>query len=224
MIKCFPLVKAGSYLCFRWLLKRIVGCKWIPESGSVIIASNHSSLLDGALLTAMLNMQRLSPCHVIVQQESFKEDFFGYILRCGKCIPVDRQSRGSIASMFGLALAYLQKGERVLIFPEGHLNNGESLRLPRPGAALLALESGAPILPVGLRGTRNILPFAGKFNLFARAEIHYGKLIDTTALSREYQTADKARRSELVASLSYLMMAQLGELSGMSLHRRMQKP
>ncbi len=221
MIKSFPLVRAGSYLSIRWLVKKIRGRDRLPRRGAVIIAPNHSSLIDGVMITALVNTTRLSPCHTVVQEESFREDFFGYILRCGKCIPVNRQNKESIARMFGLALAYLQKGEQVMIFPEGHLNNGVNLRLPRPGAALLALESGAPVLPVGLRGTRDIYAPGQKFNFRARAEINYGKLIDTSAMSRLYHTAEKEERKELVAELSLMIMEQIAELSGVKLHRRM---
>ncbi len=223
MFKSFPLVRAGCYCSTRWLINKITGSEHLPRKGSVIITPNHSSLIDGVIITTLFNILRLSPCHTIVQQESFKDDFFGYLLRCAKCIPVDRQSKESIAEMFGLALAYLGKGEQVMIFPEGHLNNGETLRLPRPGAALLALESGAPVLPVGLRGTRNIYRLGEKFNYLSRAQVHYGKLIDTTGLSRLYQRAAAEERKRLIEDLSLRIMLQISELSGMRLHKHLQR-
>ncbi len=221
MRKSFPLCRSGCYLSLRWLINKIIGTDRVPKNGSVILAPNHSSVVDGVLLTALLNISRLSPCHTIVQKESFKEDFFGYLLRSCKCIPVDRQCKQSIIDMFRLALTYLELGDRVMVFPEGHLNNGETLRLARPGAALLALESGAPVLPVGIKGTRDIFPVGGKFNPFARAQIYYGKLIDTSGLSLKYHNSGKDERKIIIDDLSLRIMKQISELSGIQMHRRM---
>ena len=221
MIKSYSLIKAGCYLGTRWFVKKIVGRDRLPKSGSVIITPSHSSLVDGVILTSLINISRLSPTHTIVQKDPFAHPVFGYMLRSARCIPLSRTRKDSIVEMFKVALGYLGKGDVVMIFPEGHLNNGESLRLPRPGAALLALESGAPILPLGLRGTRDIHETGGKFHFHKRAEVHYGKLIDTTALSLQYHSSSKARRKELVDELSMRMMKQIAELSGLQLHRRM---
>ena len=125
--------------------------------------------------------------------------------------------------MLRKAIGYLNNGEPVSIFPEGHLNNGKTLRLPRPGASLLALERGAPILPIGLRGTADVWPSDGKPGLKGRVSIYYGKLICTQAMSEEYHASEAPRREELLKELTQRTMEEISELSGMQLHRRMRK-
>lgn len=221
MRKCLPLCTCGCQLATSIWLKKFHDHERIPRKGGLIYVCNHSSLLDGVLLTSRLSWLRFSPTHTIAYKEPFENKFFGYILRSGRCIPFDRKDKDSIELMLRKALGYLKNGETVALFPEGHLNDGKSLRLPRPGAALLALESGAPVLPLGLRGTREAVPPGGKITFGRKASIHTGRLIDTSAMSRDYHNSDRAGRARLVQELSLQMMRQISELSGQALHRRM---
>lgn len=222
MRKSLPLIKAGCYLATRCFIKKVENKERAPfYNGKLIVAPNHSSLADGVVLGGYINRHRMTPVHFIVQEESFRNKFFHYILRSGQCIPVDRQSPQSIANMFKTALGYLERNEIIGIFPEGHLNDGRTLRLPRSGAALLALESGAPVLPVGMSGFEKIYTAGQKLNLRQRGSINFGKIICTSEMSREYHQADQKRRMEIADELSVGIMRQIAELSGMELHRRM---
>ena len=224
MRKSLPLINAGCYLASRWFIDKVVNKEKAPfHNSKTIITPNHSSLIDGVILAAYINKHRTRPLHFIVQEESFKNKFFHYILKSGRCIPVNRQSTKSINKMFMTALGYLNNNELIGIFPEGHINNGKTLRLPRSGAALLALESSAPVQPVGMRGFNKILTVGQKINLAERGQIYFGDIIDTCKMSKEYHQATQQRRMEIIDKLSTIIMEQIAELSGMQMHKRMHK-
>lgn len=221
MRKNFYLASAGVYLFNHLWLRQIHNKQNIQQKGKMIVACNHSSLLDGLILTSTFNWHRRKPTHTICSSEPFRHWFMGYLLRSAKCIEVERKCRESITLMMQKALAYLAADQAVAIFPEGHLNNGKSLRLARPGMALLALESGSPILPVGIRGSFEAFPVGKKPRFFSPVNLHIGEPINTEDYSRRYHSADTAERAELITEVSTIAMQQISELCGMKMHRRM---
>ncbi len=134
-----------------------MGAGYIPD-GPCIVAANHSSFLDGPLLAAAYAKAKFKPLHMIAYEEPFRNWFMGYFLRSGRCIPFRRGNRQSQADMLKTALAWLNAGEAVGIFPEGHINQKPRLNRPRTGAALLALESGLPVIPAAIIGSAATLP------------------------------------------------------------------
>lgn len=221
MKKSLSLCSAGCRLfCGLWF-KKFYDANRIPQKGKLVYACNHSSLLDGIVTNSVLNWTRFQATHTIAYKEPFNHWFMGYIMRSGRCIPFERGDAQSVKRMLRIALGWLKMEEAVALFPEGHLNDGKTLRLPRPGAAILALESGAPVMPLGLRGTREAFPEDRRPRLKRVVTLHAGQLIDTGSMSEEYHNSDKKRRAELIGELSLLMMRQISELSGQALHRRM---
>ncbi len=221
MKKNLWLVTAGAHLCNKIWLRKVIRPESFPQRGKVIFAANHSSLLDGIIMTTQLNWMRHAPTHTIADQTPFEHWFMGYILRSARCIPFERCNDESTTKMLQMAIGYLKRDEAIGIFPEGHLNNGKSLRLPRPGAALLALESGAPIIPIGLRGTYDAFPVGHRPKLFSPVTMHIGDPIDTADLSANYHNSDKEARQYLISGLSSQIMECISELSGLTPHRRM---
>lgn len=224
MIKCLPIATAGCYMATSIWVKKSYNTDRLPRKGKAIYVSNHSSLLDGVIITSHINWHKKRMIHTISINDPFNHWLLGWCMRSSKCIPYHRGEPGAVEDLIRTSLSYLAVDEQIALFPEGHLNNGKSLRLPRPGAALMALESGAPIIPVGLRNTQEVFPLHGKIKYERKVTMHIGKAIETASLSERYHSSGKEERALIVENILYQMMEQISELSGMPMHRRMKKP
>lgn len=125
---------------------RIVDDGLFPATGPVVMAANHSGLIDGPLVMGLAPR----PVHFMVKQEMF-HGIPGAILRGMGQIPVDRTVADRTA--IGKTLAVLARGDVVGVFPEGTRGLGDVSSV-HAGVTFLALASGAPIVPVACLGTR----------------------------------------------------------------------
>src|SRR3954447_11830103 len=134
------------HLYFR--LSRI-GREHVPD-GPVIIASNHRSFLDPFVLATIARR----PMYYVAKEELFRNRLTAWFLNALGAFPV-RRGQGD-ADMIDTARAILARGDAVLMFPEGTRIRPGSLGRPRRGVGRLALESGAPVVPVAVIGTEAI--------------------------------------------------------------------
>jgi glycerol-3-phosphate dehydrogenase (NAD(P)+) len=134
------VLKAGILVYFR--LRRL-GREHIPDGG-VILASNHRSFLDPFAIGCCLGR----PIYFVAKQELFKNPVIGWFLNCLGAFPVKRG--GSDEESVATSLALLERGEAVVIFPEGTRIRTGSLARPRRGVGRLALESGRPVVPIAV--------------------------------------------------------------------------
>jgi glycerol-3-phosphate dehydrogenase (NAD(P)+) len=134
------------HLYFR--LSRI-GREHVPD-GPVIIASNHRSFLDPFVIATIARR----PLYYVAKEELFRNRFTAWLLNNLGAFPV-RRGRGD-GDMIETAKAILARGDAVLIFPEGTRIRPGSLGRPRRGVGRLALESGAPVVPVAVIGTEAV--------------------------------------------------------------------
>lgn len=186
----------------------------VPD-GPCIIAANHSSFLDGPLLALAYARAKLRPLHMIAYEEPFRNWFLGYFLRAGGCIPFKRGDNRSQAEMLRTALGWLAAGEAVGIFPEGHINQRLLLNRPRPGAALLALESGKPILPAAVLNSNRAFPLGTRFpRLGQRVSVVFGRPLYLMEKEERYQALPRDERKILVKNLGYRIMRAIGMLAG----------
>jgi glycerol-3-phosphate dehydrogenase (NAD(P)+) len=136
------------HLYFR--LSRI-GREHIPADGPVIFAANHRSFLDPFIIATLARR----PLYYVAKKELFeKHRLQAWFLNSLGAFPVDRGNGD--ASMLQTAKAILERGDSVLIFPEGTRIRPGSLGRPRRGVGRLALETGAPVVPVAVIGTEAI--------------------------------------------------------------------
>lgn len=124
---------------------RVVGADRVPTTGPVLLAANHTGLVDGPLVLGVAPR----PLHVLVKEEMFVGPV-GWILRAAGQIPVDRT--GGRAALV-TALAVLRRDGGVGVFPEGNRGRGDATSA-RAGVAWLALNGHAPVVPVAVLGTR----------------------------------------------------------------------
>jgi 1-acyl-sn-glycerol-3-phosphate acyltransferase len=129
------------YITFFVDSVHVLGQPELP-TGPKIIVANHTNVTDGFILP-FLTREKI---HYLIQAETFTLPVNGRLLALADQIPV-YIGRGQEA--LELAKEKLGMGHSVAIFPEGRLNDGRSFRRAGVGAALLAVESGAPIVPVG---------------------------------------------------------------------------
>jgi 1-acyl-sn-glycerol-3-phosphate acyltransferase len=140
----------GGLLARALFAVRLEGTGNVPRTGPVLLAGNHSGLLDGPLLF-LLAPRRTA---VLAKSEIFVGPwprFWGWL----DVVPVQRGTADRSALRAGLAV--LQRGGALAVFPEGTRGSGR-LEAVTPGLAWLALRSGAPVVPVALIGTAQALP------------------------------------------------------------------
>ncbi|HEU5434471.1 MAG TPA: lysophospholipid acyltransferase family protein [Thermomicrobiales bacterium] len=133
---------------------RIVGLEHVPGDGPLLVASNHLHNADPLLLG--LAMPR--PIHFMAKRELYANPIGGWMLRRAGAFPVDRGRADRSAIL--TAEDRLRRGFAVGLFPEGTRSKTGWLQAAHAGAGLIALRSGAPILPVAITGTER-LPFNG---------------------------------------------------------------
>lgn len=129
---------------------QVFGLENVPPTGKVLIAANHTHVMDGPLLYGVMPR----PAAFFVKAEAFIGPFSPFLRRIGQ-IPIRRgvPERAPIAS----ALETLSAGGLVGIFPEGTRGAGDVAEV-RHGIAYLAVRSGAPVVPVAFVGTGALLP------------------------------------------------------------------
>lgn len=121
--------------------------------GALIVSPVHRSNLDVPLLGAT-SPRRL---RYLAKGSLFKTRFWGWFLTVLGGFPLDRGStadRGALKA----ALAVLERGEALAVFPEGERKSGPAVHPMADGAVWLSVRSGAPILPVGIGGSERALP------------------------------------------------------------------
>ncbi len=135
------------HLYFR--MERI-GLEHVPADGPVIIAANHRSFLDPFVIGTMARR----PMYYMAKKELFRRRWQAWVLNALGAFPVDRGAHDEDAIQ--TAKAILERGDVVLIFPEGTRTRPGALGRPRRGVGRLALETGAPVVPVAVIGTEDV--------------------------------------------------------------------
>ncbi|HVT10646.1 MAG TPA: lysophospholipid acyltransferase family protein [Fimbriimonadaceae bacterium] len=148
---------------------RSYGEENIPKTGGVIFAPNHVSNLDPPAVACGTNKRQLA---FMAKEELFK-GLFGKIIASLGAFPVRRGDSDTEA--IRKALALLEQGRAVLVFPEGTRGDGRTMGPINRGVAMLAKRSGAQVLPVGVIGTHVIAPKGGKGLKRRRVVLAYGK-------------------------------------------------
>jgi glycerol-3-phosphate dehydrogenase (NAD(P)+) len=126
------------------------GREHIPADGPVILASNHRSFLDPFVIGTMARR----PMYYVAKREMFTRRWRSWVLSALGAFPVQRGTGDT--AMIETAMAILERGDILLMFPEGTRTRPGPLGQPRRGAARLALETGAPVVPVAVIGTEAV--------------------------------------------------------------------
>ncbi len=134
------IVKVGTFLALRM---DTPGLERVPSIGPLILAVNHINTLDVPILDARLFPRRLI---ALAKIETWDNPFMGWLFTLFEAIPVHRGQPDLKA--IHLCLDELDQGGILAVAPEGTRSYDGQLQPGQPGIVLLALRSGAPILPV----------------------------------------------------------------------------
>jgi putative phosphoserine phosphatase / 1-acylglycerol-3-phosphate O-acyltransferase len=170
-----PFVRPEAFPYARFVVS---GVEHVPDRGPVLLASNHRSYFDVAAL-ALVAARLGRPVRFLAKQEIFDAPVVRHLARALGGIPVERGRTpggtgatgegagatgegGSGGGPMRQAAAALRAGEVVFVLPQGTIPRGERFFDPvlhgRTGAARLAAETGAPVVPIGLWGTEQVWP------------------------------------------------------------------
>ena len=138
--------RAGSAWLRPVLRVRVHGADRIPGTGPLVLVANHSALVDGPLLFGLLGRRAV----FLVKHEMFRGPLAVALVRIGQ-LAVRRGATDP--APLRAAVAVLRGGGLVGVFPEGTRGSGD-VTAAHHGAAWLARTTGAPVLPVVIRGTR----------------------------------------------------------------------
>jgi len=182
------LLWCGLKLLFRY---EVSGAEKIPKSGPVILAANHASFLDPIFLGCCTERVVQYTMH-----SSYYRSFAHPVFRFLRCISVDE---GSTTAALKANVRSLGADACVGIFPEGHVSHDGRLQAPKEGALFLAQRSGAPVVPVALKGNSAILPRGKWIPCLGKLKVIVGQ---------PFTVAKEASREEL-AEMSNKLMSTL---------------
>ena len=167
-----------------------------PNRGWVFMA-NHQSMFDIPVLIASIPGQ----ARFMAKKGLFRIPIFGWALSAGGFIPVDRGNKKAAADTYRAAVDRISKGHSILIFPEQTRSpDGELLPFKR-GGVVIAQQTGAPIVPVAIRGTREIRPKGSSLIIPGSVDVRYGKPVDLADLEDLSQAEQVARIREEIERL-----------------------
>lgn len=170
------------------------GTENVPATGPVLLVSNHVSYLDPVAIGDAC------PRRVVfmAKHELFQIKPLGFLLRGVDSFPVRRgePDRGA----FKTTLAMLEEGRVVCIFPEGGRMTGGELGEAEPGAAVFALRTGCPVVPVYVDGTNKMLDTKGRLRR-ARVTVTFGKSFTFPKGRADRETLEASGR-ELMAAIA----------------------
>ncbi len=205
------LVAVMPTLSLRWVVLRAAGrvmCRLcgipltvtgaVPESGPFVVVANHASFIDSLVLVLCLP----TPVVLVAGGELATQHLAGPFLRRLGCEFVDQdnpQQRRRDAARISDAL---KAGRSVGFFPEGSLDRAAGLRSFRLGAFAASSDSGAPVVPVGIRGSRDVVRPGGRFPRRGGVQVAIGAPIPPSGpgWSATLELRDRARDAVLALS------------------------
>ncbi|WP_187696302.1 AMP-binding protein [Xanthovirga aplysinae] len=187
---------AGKFLIWAWRIKlKVLHKENLPPAGGVFVA-NHSSYLDGLILI----LSCPDKLTFIAKKELARQFFAGHFLKKIKTLFVERQEHEDSLKDFKIVLDAAKEKNRLVFFPEGTITRMPGLLGFRLGAFLVATNTGCPVVPITIRGTRDILRDDGQwFPRWGSIEVHVGKpiLAKGTDFNAAVRLRDTAREEIL---------------------------
>lgn len=163
----YTMIRALLRLIYRVLFRlEASGREHVPKEGGVVLCSNHISLLDPPAIGILLKRR----IRFMAKAELFNIPVLGAAIKALGAFPVKRGGVGK--ETIRTAFQLLQDGDIMGIFPEGTRNTDQSTAAKK-GAAMIALRSGAAIVPVAI---------IGSYKLFRKTRVVYGPPIDMSDL------------------------------------------
>jgi 1-acyl-sn-glycerol-3-phosphate acyltransferase len=198
----FVLLGPALHLLFR---PKVSGLEHIPREGGAIIAANHVSFLDPLLLPLVVPRRRVM---FLTKVKYIDKPLLRWILTGAGVIPVATDDPRAVGQSVTAAVEVVRSGRLVGIFPEGTRSPDGRLQRGKTGVARVALESGAPVIPVGIIGTDLAFPRGARLPRPRSVRIAFGPPIT-------FANSDgRVRSASLSRAATDQVMAAIRDLSG----------
>jgi len=185
---------------------RFEGDSNLPRTGPLIVAANHASSADPVLIGAFLNDKLGRPVNWLGKRELVEFPLTGWAFRIAGIHPVDREAADLDA--FRTAMRILEAGQVLAVFPEGTRSRDGALQSVREGVGMLALRSGAPVLPVAVVDSDLAWPRGQLLPRFgSRVSVRFGSpfKVDQADPAAPAGSEKRDRRAATVAATRQIM-------------------
>jgi 1-acyl-sn-glycerol-3-phosphate acyltransferase len=189
------LIRPIAWVIFRLIYALLGGLRFegrenVPLTGGVLITPNHISDADPP--TVGLALPRA--CYIMAKEELFQMRIIGPIIRWLHGFPIKRYTADRTA--LRTAEQLLERGEAVVIFPEGKLSEDGQLQELLPGALLVAHRANAPIVPTILLGTDSLMPYGKVWPRHAhrRIVVRFGRPVTVAELTGGQKGGEALKR------------------------------
>jgi len=204
--KLYPLARAIVRPAMRALWRiNVTGLHNVPAEGPALFCPNHISFVDSLVLPCVLP-RRISYVGKAEYMDSWKTR---HVFPAIGMIPIDRGGGSASQRALDTAARVLERGELFGIYPEGTRSRDGKLHKGHTGPARLALRTGAPIIPVGIRGTDRMQPADAPLpKPFISCQVNIGAPIDVS------RYADRSDDRLVLRQLIDEVMYEIRKLSG----------
>lgn len=175
----------------------VSGLERLAPGTSYVYASNHVSFADIWVLFAVLP----GSVRFVAKKELLSVPFFGRAVRASGQIPIDRTNLRDAFAAYDAAALAIRSGLSAIVFAEGTRSRDGSLREFKKGPFVLAIAAGAPVVPVLIQGTRDVLPPGGWWVRPGRVRVKLAAPVATSGLSYE-------NRDEVLGKVRAGMLAE----------------
>jgi 1-acyl-sn-glycerol-3-phosphate acyltransferase len=191
---CYRIVRR-IFLIKAWFFFRLKlrGMGSIPDSGPGIVVARHRSWLDPPCVGAACPR----PIRFLIMGRLYDVAWLRWFYRLMGGIPLGKQRASSVAALRE-ALRHLEGGGLIGIFPEGQVINSDTAGTIHPGAAMLAVRAGAPIIVLDINGTELAWPHGSRLPRPASVSVNFRELIEPPAGTGRDARAEVQRRIEAV--------------------------
>jgi 1-acyl-sn-glycerol-3-phosphate acyltransferase len=172
------------------------GADQVDWARAYVIMTNHQSYFDIPVVVVAVP----GSVRFIAKKELFRIPVFGPAMKAAGIISIDRQDRERAIESLKRAEDEIHAGINIWIAPEGTRSRDGKLGPLKKGGFVLALETGAPILPAAIDGTRDAMPRGGSLRRGATATVTFGKPIEVQGRGRE----------EIIAETEEFLRAHVG--------------
>jgi 1-acyl-sn-glycerol-3-phosphate acyltransferase len=198
----FVLLGPALHLMFR---PKVTGLEHIPRTGGAIIAANHVSFLDPLLLPLVVPRRRVM---FLTKVRYIDKLALRWALAGAGVIPVATDDPRAVSGAVAAAAEAIRSGRLIGIFPEGTRSPDGRLHRGKTGVARIAIETGAPVIPVGIIGTDLAFPRGARLPRPRSVRIVFGPPL------RFAVPGDRTRSASLSRSATEQVMAAIRDLSG----------
>jgi len=175
----------------------VINSENIPKTNGGVIASNHTSHLDGIIINSITAFHTRRKINFLAAEDVYNKNFlFKFLCDLGNCIPVKRSTSDRVALLKVIKL--LRKNNLVGLFPEGQRSRDGKVGDGKLGVAIMALKAGVPVIPLAIKGTFEAFPRKTKFIKPIKITLKFGKPLN-------YDSEDKPSKERLNAVKDEIM-------------------